>query len=91
MVTPQVKKLCKEQGCTKNVAGGKSNASYAARKLGYCKYCYEMNFHMRKARGRYKLPVDPVIEKDLSGIDSEAFNPNSPWDWYEYFFPAHDR
>jgi len=27
---------CKEQGCLKALAGGKSIKSYAARKLGYC-------------------------------------------------------
>jgi len=90
MVTPQVRKMCKE--CQKQaLPTGTGIVSYAARKLGYCRDCYEMKFPMRKARSRYKAPVDSEVVREFSGFDSDTFNPDSPWDWYEYFFPAKDR
>ena len=80
---------CKE--CGEALPKGDRVASYAARKLGYCQYHYQMNFPMRPARSRYPLPMpdSTVIEVNLKGAG--VFNPDSPWDWYETFFPENER
>jgi len=85
-----MKRICKE--CKRQaLPNGNSIANYAARKLGYCRDCYDLKFPMKPVRGRYKSPVSSRLVRELPDIDSEAFNPDSPWDWYEYFFPEKER
>jgi len=80
---------CKE--CGKALPKGNSIISYAARKLGYCRYCYQMNFPMRPARSRYPLPIPDSTVREVNLKETEIFNPASPWEWYETFFPENER
>lgn len=45
---------CKEKGCQGKIPTGKSLISWYCRELGYCRYCYRMNFPKRKS---INLPV----------------------------------
>jgi hypothetical protein len=81
-----MKRECKE--CGKPVARGNKLVSYAARKLGYCKYCYEMNFPENHGLGRRVHKRSEYVTPMQS---SDVFDPDSPWEWYEYFFPERDR
>ncbi len=82
---------CKE--CGKALPKGNSLVSQTARRLGYCRYCYQMNLPMRPAGGKYK-PMPEYNGIELSGygdIGAEVFDPDSPWDWYESFMPESER
>lgn len=68
---------------------GNSIVSWTARTLGYCRYCYQMNFPRRPDKVRYK----PLPE--FNGIEfipgAEVFDPASPFDWYETYMPEKER
>jgi len=68
-------KGCKE--CGKPLPRGNSLISRTARELGYCRYCYRMN-----------VSDAPEVD-EVRG--AEVFDPEEPWNWYEYFFPEEDR
>ena len=73
----------------KPVIKGRSLISWAARTLGYCRYCYKMNHSMRPAHSKY-APSPELNEVELvPGAD--VFNPDFPWNWYETFMPESER
>lgn len=78
---------CKE--CGKALPKGKSIISWTARTLGYCRYCYKMNFPRRPDKGKH-LPM-PGDVKTYGSYGAEVFNPDTPWEWYEAFMPERDR
>jgi hypothetical protein len=82
-------KCCKE--CGRALPKGRSFISQAARELGYCRYCYRMN--VSDASDRYKQEnLSDETMPDFAGLtNAEVFNPDEPWNWYEYYFPERDR
>jgi len=76
---------CKEEGCLRKVAGGKSIKSYAARKLGYCYRHYRDKFpdNLKK---RLKRPVcrqgsqmvlswSQRVEMEKAGFNQSVWSP----------------
>ena len=84
---------CKEDRCNNRVAGGKSLISQTARRLGYCRYCYQMNCSRRPDKGKrsYSPQIKIHLEDTQNPVGAEVFNPDSPWDWYETFMPESER
>jgi hypothetical protein len=72
------RKQCKEKGCTNHVARGKSLKSYAARKLGYCFYCYKGEYPVRE-RSKWAAyregTAGPLSWSDRIELERAGFNP----------------
>jgi len=82
--------VCKE--CGADLPKGRSLKCRAARVMGYCLYCYETYWHMRPTHLRHeRVPDSEVIEMPEPEGGAGVFDPEQPWDWYEYYFPEEDR
>lgn len=85
-------KKCKTKGCGHNVAGGKSLKSYAARKLGYCLYCYKGEFSPHESRlpplrwgSERLLSWSERIELEYNGFNLEAWSPEFRDEMIDYW------
>ena len=87
-----MKRICKE--CGKNVASGKSIVSFAAQTLGYCLYCYNMNYPTRRKRLRIpplRMGAERVlswsqrIRMEKAGFNKKCWSPEFRKEMEEYW------
>ncbi len=78
-------KRCKD--CGKPVARGNSLVAQTARELGYCRYCYRMNVSVVPDYRKMGYLPDEIMPEFAGLTNAEVFDPDEPWNWYEYYFP----
>ncbi|MFH1231439.1 MAG: hypothetical protein V1709_08085 [Planctomycetota bacterium] len=80
---------CREELCNGNVPQGKGLKSLAAKALGLCRYCYNMNYHTPK-RGKVKQELNSaqIRERHLRIHREPAkrfYEPKFYKEWLDYW------
>ncbi len=75
--------------CGKRLPVRNNQVNFACQRMQLCRSCYRPHGSTRSAH-RKDLPGAPDEFVEFEG-GAEVFNPGSPWEWYEAFFPENER